>query len=34
VPASMVAFLRPGSEQGGGPYGLEVWRLDYQARPR
>ena len=34
VPASMVAFLRPGAEQGGGPYGLEVWRLDYQARPR
>jgi len=34
VPASMVAFLRPGGEQGGGPYGLEVWRLDYQARPR
>ena len=30
VPASMVAFLRPGDEQGGGPYGLEVWRLDYQ----
>ena len=34
VPASMVAFLRPGAEQGGGPYGLEVWRLEYQARPR
>src|SRR5262245_20670921 len=33
LPASMVALLRPGSDQGGGPYGVEVWRLTYQARP-
>jgi WD40 repeat protein len=32
VPASMVAFLRPGDGQGHGPYGLEVWRLTYRAR--
>jgi len=32
VPASTVAFLRPGSEQGFGPYGIEVWRLEYQPR--
>jgi WD40 repeat protein len=31
--ATTVAFLRPGSEQGSGPYGIEVWRLDYRARP-
>jgi cytochrome c len=34
VPASTVAFLRPASEQGFGPYGLDVWRLHYQARSR
>lgn len=34
VPASLVAFLRPGDDQGRGPYGLEVWRLSYQAAPR
>jgi hypothetical protein len=34
LPASMVALLRPGQVQGGGPYGLEVWRLTYQARPQ
>ena len=33
VPASMVAFLRPGSVEGFGPYAIEVWRLEYQARP-
>ncbi len=32
VPASLVAFLRPGDGQGRGPYGLEVWRLTYRAR--
>jgi hypothetical protein len=32
VPASMVAFLRPGSAEGFGPYAIEVWRLEYQAR--
>ena len=31
VPASMVALLRPGDDQGRGPYGLEVWRLTYRA---
>ena len=34
IPASTVALLRPGQEQGGGPYGLEVWRLIYQSRPQ
>ena len=34
IGASTVALLRPGSDQGGGPYGLEVWRLTYQARPQ
>lgn len=34
LPASMVAFLRPGDDQGRGPYGLDVWRLNYQAAPR
>ena len=34
LPASMVAFLRPGDDQGRGPYGLDVWRLNYQATPR
>lgn len=34
LPASMVAFLRPGDGQGRGPYGLEVWRLNYQGKPR
>jgi len=34
VPASTVALLRPGSDQGAGPYGLEVWRLSYAAPPR
>jgi hypothetical protein len=33
VPASLVAFLRPGSTEGFGPYAIEVWRLEYQARP-
>jgi WD40 repeat protein len=32
VPASLVALLRPGDGQGHGPYGLEVWRLNYRAR--
>ena len=32
VPASAVAFLRPGSAEGFGPYAIEVWRLEYQAR--
>ena len=30
LPASMVALLRPGDDQGRGPYGLEVWRLSYR----
>jgi WD40 repeat protein len=34
IPASTVALLRPGDDQGRGPYGLEVWRLTYQARPQ
>jgi len=34
LPASTVALLRPGGDQGRGPYGLEVWRLTYQARPQ
>jgi WD40 repeat protein len=34
LPASMVAFLRPGDDQGRGPYGLEVWRLIYQPKAR
>ena len=34
LPASTVALLRPGDDQGRGPYGLEVWRLTYQARPQ
>jgi WD40 repeat protein len=34
VPASTVAFLRPGSAEGFGPYGIEVWRLTYEAPPR
>jgi hypothetical protein len=33
VPASTVAFLTPGSAEGFGPYAIEVWRLEYQARP-
>ncbi len=32
VPASTVAFLRPGDDQGRGPYGLEVWSLNYGTR--
>ena len=32
VPASLVALLRPGDDQGRGPYGLEVWRLTYRTR--
>ena len=32
VPASLVALLRPGDLQGRGPYGLEVWRLNYLTR--
>ena len=32
VPASLVALLRPGDDQGRGPYGLEVWRLAYRTR--
>jgi len=32
LPSSMVALLRPGGTQGGGPYGVEVWRLTYRAR--
>jgi hypothetical protein len=32
LPASTVALLRPGDEQGRGPYGLEVWRLTYQTK--
>jgi WD40 repeat protein len=31
--ASMVALLRPGDEEGRGPYGLEVWRLSYRLSP-
>jgi WD40 repeat protein len=34
LPASMVAFLRPGDDQGRGPYGLEVWRLSFPEKPR
>jgi WD domain, G-beta repeat len=34
VPAGMVALLRPGDDQGRGPYGLEVWQLTYPAAPR
>lgn len=34
LPARMVAFLRPGDDQGRGPYGLEVWRLNFPAKPR
>ena len=34
LPASMVAFLRPGDDQGRGPYGLEVWRLSFAEKPR
>ncbi len=30
VPASLVALLRPGDNQGRGPYGVEVWRLTYR----
>jgi photosystem II stability/assembly factor-like uncharacterized protein len=30
VPASLVALLHPGDNQGRGPYGLEVWRLTYR----
>ena len=30
VPASLVALLRPGDDQGRGPYGLEVWRVTYR----
>lgn len=26
--------LRPGDDQGRGPYGLEVWRVTYEPRPR
>ena len=33
LPASLVALLRPGDDQGRGPYGLEVWRLDFRAGP-
>jgi len=32
VPASLVALLRPGDDQGRGPYGLEIWRLTYATR--
>src|SRR5262245_4595245 len=32
MPARMVALLRPGDDQGRGPYGLEVWRLNYHGR--
>jgi WD40 repeat protein len=32
IPASTVAFLRPGDIQGAGPYGIEVWRLVYRAK--
>jgi len=32
VPASLVALLHPGDNQGRGPYGLEVWRLTYRTR--
>lgn len=32
VPASTVAFLRPGDAQGAGPYGLEVWSLAYRGK--
>jgi hypothetical protein len=32
VRASMVALLRPGDDQGRGPYALEVWRLTYRTR--
>jgi WD40 repeat protein len=31
IPASLVALLRPGDDQGRGPYGLEIWRLMYRA---
>jgi WD40 repeat protein len=30
VPAGVVALLRPADEKGGGPFGLEVWRLTYR----
>jgi len=30
--ASLVALLHPGDGQRHGPYGLEVWRLEYRAR--
>ena len=30
VPTSLVALLRPADGQGHGPYGLEVWRLEYR----
>lgn len=32
LPVSLVALLRPGNDQGGGPYGLEVWRLEFRGR--
>jgi hypothetical protein len=32
LPASTVALLRPGDEQGRGSYGLEVWRLTYRTK--
>jgi len=28
-----VAFLRPGSAEGFGPYGIDVWRLTSRAQP-
>jgi WD40 repeat protein len=33
MPASTVAFLRPGSAEGFGPYGIDVWRLTSRAQP-
>src|SRR4029453_15798889 len=32
-PPGRGAVLRPGSAEGFGPYAIEVWRLEYQARP-
>jgi WD40 repeat protein len=31
IPAGLIALLRPGDDQGRGPYGLEIWRLIYRA---
>ncbi|MGH7343997.1 MAG: WD40 repeat domain-containing protein [Candidatus Rokuibacteriota bacterium] len=31
IPAGLIALLRPGDDQGRGPYGLEIWRLTYRS---